>query len=193
MKINDIFKIPVYETQLGLDVEQMKRYCLLHEIDNETRELSNAGGYQPNNLNGEFPDLNDLFVEINEHANNFSKTLQLGKCQLDNVWINVNRFGHYNKPHIHGECVISGVYYIATPENCGNIEFKHPSAYWIDVEWKPHANNNYNSAMWTMPSVADTLYLFPPWLTHSVQPSQNKNEPRVSISFNMELDKRVVL
>ena len=64
MKINDIFKIPVYETQLGLDVEKMKRYCLLHEIDNETRELSNAGGYQSNNLNGEFPDLNDLFVEL---------------------------------------------------------------------------------------------------------------------------------
>ena len=82
MKINDIFKIPVYETQLGLDVEQMKRYCLLHEIDNETRELSNAGGYQSNNLNGEFPDLNDLFVEINEHANNFSKTLQLGNVNL---------------------------------------------------------------------------------------------------------------
>ena len=193
MKINEIFRMPVYETQLGLDVEKMKQYCLLHQIDNDSRTLSNVGGYQSDNLTGEYPDLNDLFISLNEHANKFSKQLQLGKSVLDNVWININGYKDYNRPHIHGQCLLSGVYYVATPENCGDIQFEHPSPY-LKIEWKDnYAKNEYNSAIWQMPSKADTLYLFPSWLTHCVEPNLNKKEPRISISFNFELDKRVVL
>ena len=68
MKINEIFRIPVYETQLGLDVEKMQQYCLLHQIDNDSRTLSNVGGYQSDNLTGEYPDLNDLFI-FDENGN----------------------------------------------------------------------------------------------------------------------------
>ena len=49
----------------------------------------------------------------------------------------------------------------------------------------PSDYNNYNSGTWWLPSEENNLYLFPSWLKHRVEPNLNKNENRISISFNL--------
>ena len=46
--------------------------------------------------------------------------------------------------------------------------------------------NSYNSHCWEFIPEENVIYLFPAWLKHSVQPNLNKNEERISFSFNTE-------
>ena len=43
--------------------------------------------------------------------------------------------------------------------------------------------NKYNSSYHWMPAKENTLYIFPSWLKHKVEPNMN-NDERISISFN---------
>ena len=103
-----------------------------------------------------------------------------------NFWININEYKDYNITHKHPGALISGVYYVKTPKDCGNIIFEHPSES-FQSEWRmtPSDYNNYNSGTWWLPSEENNLYLFPSWLKHRVEPNLNKNENRISISFNL--------
>ena len=190
--ITDLFKIPLYSTNLNLYTPKIAEYCLLHQIDNDGRQVSNAGGYQSKDLVGEHPQLNELFIKIEEHGKSFAKDIHIGKVELDNIWININEYKDYNLPHVHGDCALSGVYYVNVPIDGGNICFEHPSVY-LPQEWKkPTLMTSYNSSRWEMPTSNDMLYIFPSWLSHLVMPNMSK-EKRISISFNFKLDKRVVL
>ena len=190
--ILDLFKIPLYSVNLNLDTQKISEYCLLHQIDNDGRQVSNAGGYQSKDLVGEHPQLNDLFIQIEEHGKSFAGDLHLGKVLLDNIWININDYKDHNLPHVHSDCALSGVYYTNVPINGGEIAFKHPSAY-IKHEWKnPHINTSYTSSNIGMPVHENCLYIFPSWLEHLVMPNMSMDK-RISISFNLKLDKRVIL
>ena len=79
------------------------------------------------------------------------------------IWFNVNGFGAYHNWHSHGGVNIVGVFYISTPQNSGNIEFKDGSS----IEPYP-----------------GLLLIFPARVEHRVQPSQSTQE-RVSMAFNI--------
>ena len=51
---------------------------------------------------------------------------------------------------------------------------------------RPAVNNynKFNSSSWWLPSIENSLILFPSWLQHNVASNQEK-EPRISISFNI--------
>ena len=104
---------------------------------------------------------------------------------LGNMWANINPQGGYNRPHIHSNSLWSGVYYVKTPENCGDLKLEDPRAVnlmnmpnrktgelpvhlWHEVVYKP---------------VAGRLIMFPSWLNHYVEPNQS-NDIRISVSFN---------
>ena len=102
------------------------------------------------------------------------------------MWVNIGLYKDSNSSHNHPFCDISGVYYVKTPEKCGNITFEHPAIDVLDYYFpKPSGEfNEYNSPNWWKPAVENSLYLFPGWLKHYVEPNLNKTEERVSISFN---------
>ena len=193
MSIHDIFKVPVYSTQLNLDIKKLQSFCNEYQQKDTGRILSNAGGYQSNDLPlnklkwplGE--SLYPLIKEINTHSSKFAKEFVNNNEQtLANIWININTYKDTNNSHNHPFSDISGAYYVKTPADCGNIVFEHPA---LDVlnyySPKPYKEfNEYNSPTWWKPAVENTLYLFPSWLKHRVEPNLNKTEERISISFN---------
>jgi len=104
------------------------------------------------------------------------------------MWFNINLYKDSNVSHGHFGDDISGVYYIKTPNECGNIIFEHPikdiyDYYHLDVENRVEVNT-YNARTWWFPSEVKMLYLFPSWLNHSVEINKNKTEERISIAFN---------
>ena len=104
------------------------------------------------------------------------------------MWINISLYKDTNKSHNHPGADISGVYYVKTPDDCGDIVFEHPSldvlCYYGSVDDESVKLNNYNSREWVFTPTENTLYLFPGWLKHRVEPNGNKTEERISISFN---------
>jgi len=120
----------------------------------------------------------------------YNKELLEGNPVLGNMWANINYKGGFNKPHVHPNCLFSGVYYIKTPENCGHLRFEDPRPgkqlimptqkkgqlppeYWRDVNYKP---------------IAGRLIMFPAWVNHCVDPNES-NDIRISVSFNFLQDR----
>ena len=187
MSIHDIFKVPVYSTQLNLDIKKLQAFCNEYQHKDTGQTRSNVGGYHSNDLPLNDVSLHPLIEEIKTHSNKFAKEFIGNNEQvLSNMWINISLYKDTNRSHNHPFTDISGVYYVKTPEKCGNITFDHPAIDVLDYYFpKPSGEfNEYNSPNWWKPAVENSLYLFPGWLKHYVEPNLNKTEERVSISFN---------
>ena len=104
---------------------------------------------------------------------------------LGNMWANINPPGGSNRAHQHPNSLWSGVYWIKTPENCGDLKIDDPrsSAAMCRPRQKPgelptrlHRETHYKP-------IAGRCIMFPSWLMHCVDPNQS-NDIRISVSFN---------
>lgn len=100
-----------------------------------------------------------------------------------NCWVNINPKYASNKIHDHANCLFSGVYYVQTAENCGNLMFYDPRD--ARTFYKPAVQD---FTAFTADAVAHTaetglLLIFPSWLKHGVEPNLSDTD-RISISFN---------
>ena len=104
---------------------------------------------------------------------------------LGNMWANINHPGGYNRPHLHPNTLFSGVYYIKTPPNCGNLICSDPrsgaqTVMPVRVEGDPPRH------LWRechLDVKEGRIIIFPAWLWHSVEPNES-NDMRISVSFN---------
>ena len=187
--IQELFKTPIYKVKLNLDNKIMKDYCFTLQKKDKGRCISNLGGWQSNDLIGIHKPLMKMIQEIVDHSNIFANNIGLKTpVKMGNCWININGYKDYNREHSHPHSILSGVYYLNTPKNCGNIFFKHPCNDYFNYDWdnKNIVNKNeYTSPEWWLPSTEGNLYIFPGWLTHYVKPNLNKKEKRISLSFNI--------
>ena len=126
------------------------------------------------------------------------QSLPIHKSYLIHVsyWVNINPPKSYNSKHNHPASDLSGVLWLKSPENCGNIVFENPFIFQdfksinsYTQEYK-EANNQYLSYDFT--AEEGTMIVFPSHLQHKVRENQS-NEDRISVSFNLSLtqDKRV--
>ena len=191
--IHDIFKVPIYEFRLDLDNDKLYDFCLKYEktdSGDSSRVISNLGGYQSKDLDLNKPILHPLLKEIKLHADTFSNKVLNGLDQnVDNIWLNINRYKDSNLTHNHPNAEISGVYYVKTPSECGQIIFEHPAfnvlSYYDTLrELKSEERGPHDALAWAMPVFEGRLYLFPSWLNHRVESNHNLTEHRYSFGFN---------
>jgi uncharacterized protein (TIGR02466 family) len=184
----DLFKITIYEKKLKLKNEKIIKYSYKLKKKYLGKQISNVGGWQSNDLQGVHKPLNELFEDIEHYGNEYGKLLGLKlPLKIDNIWININEYKDFNLEHFHGNSLISGVYYVKVQKKSGNIVFSNPSIDIMQQDWNKYTINEHNtnnSPKWVMPSKTNTLYLFPNYLKHFVQPNFS-NSDRISISFNL--------
>lgn len=189
IQVQNIFQIPVYSVYINtLNLEELKKYCLNEKKKKKGRIISNRGGYQSNDINLKNKILNPLIKEIEQHSLNFARPIVNEEPQkISNMWININNYQNTNISHNHPDADISGVFYINTPKDCGNIVFKHPAfdlLSYYNSNQKVSNWTTYNSSEWELEANEGIMYLFPSWLNHYVLPNNNKDEERISMSFN---------
>jgi len=183
--MHEIFTIPVFSTKTSLDNKKILEFCLEQERSSPGRIVTNSGGWQSNEIKNPPPELKDLFdliIDSSKHVCNFLQINHLQK--IDSAWININRYRDFNWTHSHPFGMLSGVYYVKTPQYCGDIVFEnlHFESVYLSIQQQ----NKYNSKACLMPSEEGVLYIFPSWLFHKVIPNMNMDEERVSISFNIQ-------
>jgi len=107
-----------------------------------------------------------------------------GEPILGNMWANINQQGAYNKTHIHPNSLWSGVYYVKTPENCGNLYIEDPR---LGSDFiSPKRKKNNEKEFWKTVNyrpIAGRIIMFPAWLSHGVEINLS-NDIRISVSFN---------
>lgn len=150
--------------------------------NNESYHRSNHGGYQSpdqffqEETFGQY--LNRIseiiFTSLEEYGNGIRVSDH--NLYLSNMWFNFNRKDNYNITHTHPGCIVSGVLYVHTPENCGEIVFIDPMAH-NSSEIDENISETYTP-------VEGEMILFPAHLPHRVEPNYS-DDLRISVSFNI--------
>ena len=104
---------------------------------------------------------------------------------LGNMWANINPPGGMNRAHIHPNSLWSGVYWIKTPENCGDLKIDDPRS--SAAMCRPRQKQGEMPARLLREThykpIAGRCIMFPSWLMHCVDPNES-NDIRISVSFN---------
>lgn len=108
-----------------------------------------------------------------------------GDICITNMWATIYTNNAYVPEHIHNNSLYSGVFYVKTPKNCGNLVFKDPS--YIAKTMSSKLNSDFPSVSIIHEQVVEEglIVLFPSWLPHYSQPNQSDDD-RIIISFNLD-------
>ncbi len=172
------------------DSEKLNKYLEDHIIrwsqNDKGVSKTNAGGWHSEtdmNTREEYDPLTRELFNMQEEI--YQKENLNRKPVCGNMWANVNYPKCYNRPHLHPNSLFSGVYWIKTPQNSGNLmmydprpgvqmtmpnrkEGKMSPEFWREVQYEPKAGR---------------CIMFPSWLWHEVKPNKS-NDTRISVSFN---------
>lgn len=134
----------------------------------------------------EFKPLLDVIMR---EANGFAKILEMDtdkhplKC--NECWLNVYTEGHAQDVHLHGNSVISGIYYPKAPPGSGALLIHSP---FNDVMLDPPTRelNELNIKVMAIKPRPGLMVLFRSFVKHSVMPTRGTDE-RISIAFNLTM------
>lgn len=194
MSISYIFKsFLTTEMLLSIDNNDLTKYAYSLKSESNGVVKSNVNGWQSDMLTKQNLEITNLVDIINSQLHDLRDEFGIKddyNFQINNLWININGKVGFNRPHVHPESAVSGVYYVAVPNNSGNIVFNHPSKtqqYHIHPD-AVKVSNDLNSSTWHVTPAAGLLILFPSWLEHYVEPN-NSEDDRISIAFNAHIKK----
>jgi uncharacterized protein (TIGR02466 family) len=192
MNVHNYSLFPSIVTETECNLYRCIREDLINWIYNYQSKTegvvhSNRGGWQspPN-----FHEL-ESFLEFKEYILSHTfQSLSYYKCNfnLSNMWININKKGDYNIAHNHPNSILSGVFWVKSPDNCGKLVFDSPNNFTEgsllnSIDENVRQERNYSFTFNFTPNEG-TLILFPSHLQHFVE-SNESNEDRISIAFNL--------
>tara|TARA_R100001015_G_C4579733_1_gene136440 strand:- start:202 stop:762 length:561 start_codon:yes stop_codon:yes gene_type:complete len=180
----NVFSSFLSEHQFEFNLDEMKKDILNTKSKTAGKVISNYGGWQGPSLEQISKPFIKVFNEIDKIVAGIIKELRIkDHVKLHNYWFNVNGKGSFNRPHNHFGAIVSGVYYIDTPQDSGKLIFKNTypvhEYYGLNID----GFNQYNSTEWNIQPKENLCVLFPSYLTHYVE-SNLSNKDRISISFN---------
>ena len=128
-KIHHLFPIPLYESK----IEVTEKVLNFTENVKYIRMFLENGFYTENKYILDDENLKELKNNIMEKVDDFVyNILRISKKQkfhLENSWINKHMTNDWAQKHSHSNSILSGVYYIKTNENSGNICFHKDKNY----------------------------------------------------------------
>tara|TARA_R110000796_G_scaffold98018_2_gene205358 strand:- start:198 stop:770 length:573 start_codon:yes stop_codon:yes gene_type:complete len=186
--INNIFSTFIYSGKCDVNLNTFKKHILDTKKKNtKGRAISNKGGWQSQFFVETYKYNEEIFKTITKSVSEIMKVLKFNKdLKLQGYWYNINKKCSFNKPHAHcgNNEVISGVFYIKTPKNCGNLVFnKDDLLSSLAYNNNTDGYNEYTSSNYSVVPKEKCFILFPSSLRHYVEPNLN-NQERISISFN---------
>jgi hypothetical protein len=195
MKIHPIFSSFLAVKHLtGINNEELVKYAYQLKEKSPGVKKSNFAGWQSDTLEDQqpHPEIAKLANLIVDSADEVKSSIfpepDSSVSFLNNIWININPCGAFNKPHVHPNAVLTGVYYVSTPGPSSKINFQHPGIN-VQYHYTPDVmkgSNNFTSAFWKYEPVAGDLLVFPAYLSHFVE-SNMSTQDRISIAFNTSL------
>lgn len=185
------FPAPVWSRRVP-DHERIDAHILsvLEELERQGRAItrSNVGGWHSAanlHLGQELAEIRRIIGNaVAGCAAHLSFDFDRFELFFQEMWLNKNGPGDFNKAHVHPNSLLSGAYYAKVPEKSGNIEFYDPVRERVMCTFPVKARTRINSQAMEYKGREGLLLIFPGWLQHSVQPNRS-DDFRVSISFNM--------
>lgn len=179
MKKIDLFPTTIY-------TDHIVSYETLAKAKNLAREMQQQNGYYNTaSIRLGWQSSKDIYVQpvfavLAENVLRYVKTnITNHMVFISSMWVNVHEKHGFNHVHVHRQAWLSGVIYLDCNEQSGKLRFcdPRPAADYAD----PITESIYEY----QPVIGD-MFLFPGYLPHLVEPNLS-DEPRISVSFNIEL------
>ena len=188
MKKNLLWATEIYSFKSdNIDNDKIKEILLEKEKSESSRSISNVGGWQSEDTILEedgFSGIKDFLFECVSSIKN-EIYIDDVKFFLAQSWASVNRNGHYNVNHDHGNSQWSCAYYV-TETYGAPLFFKDPRVRKDTDASHLYLKNKYFNTLGSEKSMPGEVIFFPSWLEHGVAKNSTDN-PRISISCNFLL------
>ena len=184
-KAHNLWPIPVYESETTV---KSKWLDYIINCDYERMKIGNGDISKDRYILNNLPDLKK---EIENHCEIFvRKWLKIKKnanFYLQNSWAVLHHPGDEAQLHSHGGSLISGVYYLKTDKNSGNLAFHknpiHTNTFFPNIRFEYDEQDNVNTNNYIIDVGEDKIVMFPSHLEHSVDVNKSNNK-RYSLAFN---------
>ena len=191
-KTVNIFPVPVHQFDVNgfseVQDELIDYVYKMREKDPVGHTISNRRGWQSScfSLENEDDILQNFLTNCLSEFPPIEKSIKL----FVSAWININPPEAFNLKHNHPTSDLSGVLWIKSQKDCGNIVFDSPRSFATHREIECYnedfkENNNYFHSFHFNPT-AGRILVFPSHLDHHVDFNESQ-EDRISVSFNIRL------
>lgn len=186
------FAKPIYMTQIDLNftkivslIDELQFISSGEQRKNHNTDIDNIteSSNDKNVLNKKQFNLlkNKIIKNFNKFKNDYLK--YNNDFKITTSWFTKTKPNQSSNYHNHKNSMFSGVLYIKTFENSGNINFTNLNnncSFWLSPkEW-----NIYNSLEWTIVPKDGLLIFFPSEIYHKIL-KNNSNNVRYSLAFNL--------
>ena len=134
----------------------------------------------------EWIECSNFIANMSAHMLAETEDLTNVSVSVGNLWTTFYPQGGYIPQHIHGNCLMSGVYYVQADKDACSIVFTDPS--WVA---KTMLNGGgklkefpTDGVKFHVPIKENLMLIFPSWLPHHTLQNKSTND-RIIISFNL--------
>ena len=184
------FPTNIYGKDVKLDNQMLANEIVMWSKKDKGVVKTNMNGWHSQTNMHTFPQFKPLVDALYEMQNEIYKEEWLDrKPLLGNMWANINYPGGYNRPHVHPNCLFSGVYYVKSQPGAGQLVVNDPRP-GIQTMMPTRVKGQPPKHLWReahIDPVPGRIIMFPAWLWHCVEPNQS-NDIRISVSFNFIQD-----
>ena len=184
-KVHELWPTPIYENYIPVKSEWLD-YA---ENCKYERMFSQNGDYTVYKyiLDNILDLKKQLFFHVNLFAEKYLKIVNTEFYFL-NSWIVKHHFNDWAQAHHHSNSLLSGVYYLKTEKNSGDINFikdyKEQNIFPLAITPNYDEYNYVNSKNFKFEPAVGNLIIFPSTLMHEVTKNNSKNT-RYSLAFNV--------
>jgi uncharacterized protein (TIGR02466 family) len=189
MEGNILFPTPIFSFKLqdyqALNQQLLEVIYQLKETEKSAMRTSAPLGWQSQTSLFDLPQCQSFKHLIDAAVLETAKAIGYGevKMQSERCWANVNPKYASNTVHDHANCLFSGVYYVQTPPNSGNLTFHDPRQARVFMQPRVSGYTPYIADSIDVEVQEGVIMIFPSWLKHGVETNLSGRD-RVSLSFN---------
>jgi len=180
------FPTIIYAKDITIDNDLLTNVIVDMSKKDPGVKKTNMHGWHSKNFDASNKEFEALIKELYNMQNEIYQEEWIDrKPKLGNIWANLNPPGAYNKPHVHPNCLWSGVYYVQAQENSGKLVCEDPRS-GVEINMPIKKSGMLPQHLWRecyLAPIPGRIIMFPAWLRHSVEPN-NSNDIRISVSFN---------
>jgi uncharacterized protein (TIGR02466 family) len=186
--INPIFSKPLYSKFTNIDTKKIVSMIDedgFHDDYNNTEPGVANMSFISNSIHvlddNKFKFLKDILMkEFYLYASDVMR--YTNEFEITTSWFTMSTKGQSSKFHNHSNCMMSGVLYLQTSENSGNIIFENFNNERYSLDIKEY--NVFNSPRWSLKPEDGQLVMFPSEVHHKI--AENKSDTtRYSLAFNL--------
>jgi uncharacterized protein (TIGR02466 family) len=134
------------------------------------------------------PEMKELVDVILRESGNILDAMAVKRDShyISNMWANIANPNRRHHLHIHPNCLLSGIVYIATPKRCGQTIFVSPRLLSKGIEPTYTQKNEINADMFSFPAEKGRMAMWPSHLPHGVeQGGAEEAQERIVVAFNI--------